>query len=221
MKGLSLIAITLMATSAHAAMTISSAVTRNVNCAGGVCTPTGGNANLNVGDLVSMLSSSDVTVKSSATAPDIAIHDPLTWASSHRLTLDAYEGIHVQAPVVVEGTAGVTLVTNDGGSDADYRFNATDAGAITFWDLHSSLVINGQSFTLVGDIATLASDAAGNPSGHYALANNYDASGDGTYSAAPIPSFSGSFEGLGNAIANLKITAVAENSKIGLFGDLA
>ena len=36
-----------LATSAHAAMTISSAKTKNVNCTSGVCTPTRGNANLN------------------------------------------------------------------------------------------------------------------------------------------------------------------------------
>ena len=65
-----------MATAAHAAMTISSAKTKNVSCASGVCTPTGGNANLNVSDLVALLASSDITVKSNAAAPDIGILDP-------------------------------------------------------------------------------------------------------------------------------------------------
>jgi len=221
MKRLSLIAVALMATSAHAAMTISSTKTRNVSCTGGVCTPTSGNANLNVGDLTSMLASSDVTVKSSITAPDIGILDPLTWASSHRLTLDAYESIHVRAAVAVEGTAGVTLVTNDGGSGGDTYFNTTSAGGITFWDSNSSLIINGQAFTLVGDIATLASDVSGNPGGNYALAKSYDASVDGTYSAAPVPNFSGRFEGLGNTIQNLKVVAAVADLKIGLFGELA
>ena len=156
-------ALPLAATALHAAVTISNAKTKNMSCMGGVCMPTGGNANLNAGDLTSMLASSDVTVKSNAVAPDIGILDALTWASSHHLTLDAYESIHVRAPVAVEGTAGVTIITNDGGTGGGYTFSTTTSGAITFWDLNSSLIINGQSFTLVGDIATLASDATGIP----------------------------------------------------------
>jgi len=215
----SVCAVPLAATALHAAVTISNAKTKNMSCTGGVCMPTGGNANLNASDLTSMLASSDVTVKSNASAPDIGILDPLTWASSHRLTLDAYESIHVRAPIAVEGTAGVTIITNDGGSGGDYNFNTTTPGTITFWDLNSSLIINGQSFTLVGDIATLASDATGNPSGNYALANSYDASGD-SYSAAPILTFSGRFDGLGNTIENLNVVAAVADTKIGLFGEL-
>jgi len=197
-----------LTTTAHAAMTISSAKTRNVSCASGVCAPTGGNANLNVGDLQTMLASSDVTVKSNKATPDIGILDPLTWVSTYRLTLDAYESIHVRAPVVVEGTAGVTLTINDGGYHGDYIFNAATSGAITFWDTASSLVINGQSFTLVKDIKTLAAAISANAAGNYALANSYDASPDGTYGETPIPwEFQGMFEGLGNTISNLTIVA--------------
>ncbi len=47
-----------LATTAHAAMTISSKKTKNVTCNGGVCTPSGNNPNLNVGDLATMLGSS-------------------------------------------------------------------------------------------------------------------------------------------------------------------
>src|SRR3569832_826760 len=164
-----------MATAAHAAMTISNAKTRNVSCTGGVCTPTGGNANLNTGELQTILASSDATVKSNAAAPDIGIVDPLTWASTHRLTLDAYESIHERAPVVVEGTSGLILVTNDGGTGGDYNFNTKTSGAITFWDTASSLVINGKSFTLVKDVKTLASAIAQHPSRSYALSGRYDA----------------------------------------------
>ena len=57
---------------------------------------------------------------------------------------------------------------------------------MTFWDLSSSLIVNGNSYTLVGDIETLASDIANNPAGFYALANDYDASVDGTYRSAPV-----------------------------------
>jgi len=207
-----------LVTTAHAAMTVSNAKTRNVNCTGGVCTPTGGNANLNVGELVSMLATTDMTIKSSAAAPDIAIVDPLTWASSHRLTLDAFESIHVRAPIVVEGTAGITLTTNDGGSGGDYNFNTATSGAITFWDTTSILIINGTSYTLEKDIKSLAVAIADNPSNNFALANNYDASVDGSYDRSPVGAqFGGTFEGLGNTIQNLTIAAGANVVSVGLF----
>jgi hypothetical protein len=115
---------------------------------------------------------------------------------------------------VVAGQGAVTIVTNDGGAGGDLIF--FDGGNIGFRDMASSLVINGNSYTLVGGIATLASDIAANPSGFYALADDYDASLDGTYASAPVASdFSGTFEGLGHTIANLKITTT--DSYIGLF----
>jgi len=195
----------LLAGGAHAAMTISNAKTKNVTCTSGVCTPTRGNANLNVGELQTMLASSDVTVKSNAAAPNIGILDPLTWASSHRLALDSHESINVRAPIVIEGTSGITLITNDGGTGGDYNFNTATSGSITFWDTASSLIINGKSFTLVKDISALASEIATDPSGDYALAALYDASVQ-TYKTSPIPTpFAGIFEGLGNPISNFTI----------------
>ena len=210
-----------LASGAQAAMTISNAKTKNVSCASGVCTPTAGNANLNTGELQAMLASADITVKSNAAAPDIGIADPLTWASSHRLTLDSYESIHVRVPVAVEGTSGLTIITNDGGSGGDYTFNTATSGAITFWDTASSLVINGKSYVLVSSIKTLASDIAANPSRNYALAKNYDASVDGVYTNAPVvTAFGGAFEGLGNTIQNLTITSDKPDRMIGLFSVL-
>jgi len=207
---------------AHAAMTISNAKTKNVNCTGGVCTPTGGNANLNVGELQAMLASSDATVKSTAAVTDIGVLNPLTWASSHHLTLDAYESIHVRAPIVVEGTARFTLKTNDGGRGGDYTFNTTTSGSITFWDVNSTLVIDGARFTLVKDLDTLASDIAANPSGHYALAASYDASSKHIYRSPPIETpFFGAFEGLGNSLLNLTVIVRhgENNTSAGLFLD--
>ncbi len=199
---------------AQAAMTISNAKTKNVNCSGGVCniyrrqrqsqcTPAS----------KTMLASSDVTVKSNAAAPGIGILDPLTWASTHRLTLDAYGSIHVRAPVVVEGTAGITLVTNDGGSGGDYNFNTATSGSITFWDMASSLVINGKPFKLENRLKVLGHDIAANPSGNFALAADYDAGTDHPYRAAPVQTvFQGTFEGLGHAIVNLTVEAITNGS---------
>ncbi|MBV9990254.1 MAG: hypothetical protein JOZ72_03095 [Alphaproteobacteria bacterium] len=76
---------------------------------------------------------------------------------------------------------------------------------MAFWDLNSSLIVNGVTYTLVGDVASLHAAAQSNAGGHYALANNYDAGPDGTYTVAPVGVLGGSFEGLGNTIDNLRI----------------
>jgi hypothetical protein len=207
-----------LATTAHAAMVISNTPTKNVDCTGGVCTPTKSAAVLSVSDLQAMLAGSDVTVKATATAQDINVLKPLAWTSTHRLTLDAYRSIHVRAPIAVEGTSGLTLATNDGGTDGSYDFATKPLASIAFWDLNSSLVINGQSYTLVGDIQTLASGIAANRSGNFALARDYDASVDGVYAHAPVTTeFSGTFEGLNNAVANLTISDTVKYDKAGLF----
>lgn len=180
--------------SAQAALVISSKPTHNVSCSAGVCTATAKSAVVNVGDLTSMLASEDVTLISSSHAKDIDSKVAFSWSSTHRLTLDSYQSIAVEKLVTVAGSGALTLTTNDGGTGGMLSFTAP--GRVAFWDLSSSLDINGASYTLVGDIATLASDIASNPSGRYALANNYDASADGTYVSSPIPTtFTGSFEG--------------------------
>ncbi|HEY3639203.1 MAG TPA: GLUG motif-containing protein, partial [Rhizomicrobium sp.] len=80
-------------------------------------------------------------------------------------------------------------------------------GHVTFKKLIGKLAINGTNYTLVNSIASLAAAIHGKPSGDYALASNYDAGKDGTYSNSPIQTtFTGAFEGLGSAISNLTIT---------------
>ena len=209
----------MFATTAHAAMTISSKKTKNVTCSGGVCTPAGNNPNLNVGDLAAMLASSDVTIKSNAAAPSIGVLDALTWGSKHRLTLDANTAINVRAPVAVEGKAAMALITNDGGMGGVLVFGS--GGYINFWDRHSTLLVNGRRFKLVVDIETLANRIALKPSGNFALAKSVDASVDGIYHASPVPTvFDGGFEGLGNTISHLKIQSTKTSANVGLFAQL-
>jgi hypothetical protein len=196
----------LAGTQASADVTISHYATKRMSCSAGVCTPTAATANLNVGDLQTMLAASSVTVKSSAAAPDIRVTDALTWASTSTLALDAYRSVAISKAVSITGTAGLTVTTNDGGTGGSLSFPTM--GRAIFWDLGSSLTINGAGYTLVGDIATLASDVAANRSGNYALAANYDASADGDYTNSPVKTpFSGSFEGLGNTISKLSVRA--------------
>ena len=195
----------LAATPARASVEISSAPTQNMSCSAGVCTPTAKSAVLNVNDLTAMLSSTDITVKSGNSAVTIGIVSPFAWASTHRLTLDANLNVNIKAQVMVEGTAGLTIVTNDGGSGGDLIFYP--GGKIDFWDMSSSLIVNGNSFTLVSNIASLAKHVANHRSGLYAFANDYDAAADGMYSDFPVATkFSGTFEGLGHAISNLNVS---------------
>jgi hypothetical protein len=136
-------------------------------------------------------------------AQDIVVVAPVSWTASTTLTLDAYRSLTVNKPVSVLGSGGLAVLTNHGGTDGSFSFGSK--GNVTFWSTADSLSINGSAYTLVSNIATLASDIAANPSGHYALSASYDASADGTYASAPIPTFNGTFEGLGNAILHLTI----------------
>jgi len=191
--------------SAFAAVSISSAVSKNISCSSGVCTPTAADAVLNATDLTNMLASSAVSVNTGgALASDIAVKAGFSWASANALTLDAYRSITVEKAVSDSGTASLTLLTDDGGSGGVLSFSTK--GSISFLGTENALSISGNAYTLVNSVASLASAIAANPSGFYALANNYDASVDGTYSTSPIPTtLTGTFEGLGNTVSNLTI----------------
>jgi hypothetical protein len=202
-----------------AALNISTDVTQNVACTGGVCTPTGRPATLNVTDLANMLAGGDIVVKAKSLVFDIYVAAPLTWASSHVLTLDTTFGIIFAQPVMVEGTAGLVLITDDGGFRCGCDFSFAGNGNIAFWDLASKLTINGKTYTLVNDLATLATDISIKPKGRYALANDYDAGPDGTYTDSPITTaLTGTFEGLGHTISNLTINASNVDNPIDTVG---
>jgi hypothetical protein len=204
--------------SAQAALTISTKSTISLSCSGGVCSCGGVvlSCRINVNDLEAMLTSEDVTLISGSHAKDIDSKVAFSWSSAHRLTLDSYRSITAIKPITIASSGALTLTTNDGGSGGALSFTAP--GRAVFWDLSSSLVINGVSYTLVGDIATLASSIAATPSGHFALANNYDATSDGIYAHSPILThFTGAFEGLGNRISKLAIVDTSGRTQVGLF----
>jgi hypothetical protein len=211
-----------LAAAAHADVVISAAATANMSCSGGVCAPTAKNAVLNVGDLENLLSSGNVEVTTTGSgiqAGDIQIDAPLTWSSTGALALDAYQSVLVERLLSVTGQGGLSITTNDGGSEGYFGF--LKKGHVTFSNLSGALTINGSAYALAGDIATLAADIAANSTNNYALARDYDAGKDGTYSTSPIPTeFAGSFEGLGNTISNLSINDSAYEG-VGLFARLS
>jgi len=197
--------------SAHADVMISSDVTKNMSCGGGVCTPTAKNAVLNVNDLTNMLSASALTVNTGgATSSDIYVKASFSWASANGLTLDAYRSIRIEKSVSDSGPASLTLLTDDGGSHGSLSFGSK--GSVSFLGTSNVLAINGQNYTLVNSIASLASAIAANPAGNYALSASYNARPDGTYSSNPVETtFAGVFEGLGNSIMNFSLSSESMN----------
>lgn len=199
---------------AHANVKISGEPTHNMSCSGGVCSPTGRNAVLNATDLANMLAAGDATVKSASEAPDIEIDAPLSWTSTHKLTLDAFHSIAFNKPVIVTGTGAVTISTDNGGNGGDFRFFGK--GHMEFWDAKSLLTINGQWYVLVDSVKELAKLVRQGNNGFYALRKSTNAKG---HAKSPIGSFSGIFEGLGNTISNISIIGNQE-AYVGIFSVL-
>jgi hypothetical protein len=199
---------------ALATLTISKKATKAVTCSAGVCTATAKVAVLNVTDLTNMLATSGVTIESGKKAQTIDIAAPLAWGSGSGLILNAYTSITLEQPLVVQGTAPLYIGLNDGGSGGTLSFSGK--GSITFWDLANHFEIMGQTYTLVRDIAGLAAAIKADPAGAYALASSYNAKPDGIYKTPPVTTvLSGTFEGLGNTISNLKITVTKPHSYTG------
>jgi hypothetical protein len=164
-----------------------------------------------------MLASSDVKIATGSGATEIHVIAPVTWASANRLTLDAKRSIAIRAAVVSQGTGGVTVTTNDGGAGGDLIF--VSGGAISFSTNSSSLIVNGNAYTLVSDLTALESAVAGNKFGHFALAKDYDAGPHGHYSTAAVTSeFDGTFEGLGHTVANLSVMGASTAAMFAVAG---
>ncbi|HEY8698570.1 MAG TPA: hypothetical protein VIM02_13235 [Rhizomicrobium sp.] len=211
---LSLLFFGIAAPAVQADVSISANSTHNMSCSSGVCMPTAHNAVLNADDVASMLSSGDLTVLTGSGANNIFVRAGFSWASASRLTLDAIQSVEIEKPVTVAGTGALTIATNDGGTGGDLLF--AGAGSVSFWDLTSNLVIDGNSYLLERRLKDLARAIRQNKSGYFALAGNYNAQRDGTYAVPPIPNFNGTLEGLGHAIANLSIDDTHNQPKVGL-----
>jgi hypothetical protein len=204
---------------AQSAVTIGAGATQDMACVAGICTATAANAVLNVNDLQTMLASSSVKVATGAAGNNIVVGTGLTWISTNTLTLDARRSVVVNKPISVAGSGSLAVLTNDGSSGGALSFG--QQGKITFWSVSDTLTINGVTYTLVNDLATLAADIAAQSNGNFALANDYDAGHDGTHKSTPIPTpFNGTFDGLGNAILNLTIRDNADVN-VGFFAQVA
>ena len=202
-----LAAVVALASPCQAAVTISTGTTQNMSCSGGVCQPTASSAVLNVGDLEGYLASGNVevtTTGSGVEAHNLAVKATVSWSNGSVLSLDAHNALAVDSAVSITGLGG--LVLTNSGNPRQLLFGR--GGNVRFANVSGSLVINGTSYMLANSVKSLASAISANPSGAFALTNDYDAGGDGTYSGSPIlpnGTFEGSFEGLGHRISNLSI----------------
>jgi hypothetical protein len=201
---------------AHAAVVISSKPTANMNCSGGVCTPTSKNAVLNKDDLANMLASGDVTVKSDAIAQDIEIDAKLSWTNSSRLALDSYRSITFAKPIVVGTNGALTITTNDGSADGDFQF--LKKGHVEFRSVNSNLVINGHIYTLGQNIRQISRTLSGGAQ-YVAVSRDID-SADQQFKRAPIYELNATLEGLGNTISNLKVRNRITSENVGLISDI-
>jgi len=201
----------------QASVDIAAAPTKHVTCSAGLCTATAKHAILNIADLETLLTTSDVTVKTGSGAATIEITTPLAWASTRRLTLDADLNVSIKAQVSIQGTGGLTVITLHDGVGGEFLF--FPGGKIDFWDTSSSFAVNGNSYTLLNDVGSLAAAVAVSQYGFFALAKDYDAGPDGTYSDSGVPTdLEGTFEGLGHSISNFSVSGTAR--EIGLFSQV-
>ena len=154
---------------------------------------------------------------------DIIINDAVTWSSGNTLTLDAHKNIIINESI--DASAG------DGGKLELKTSNTSDLGRITInapvqLQAGANLTINGTDFTVITDLGEISL------SGDFALGTSVDygdtdwtpvgrSSTRGASGTPPTVSgdpFNGSFEGLGNTISNLNVTAADSDRNLGFFG---
>ncbi|WP_345191287.1 beta strand repeat-containing protein, partial [Gluconacetobacter tumulicola] len=177
-------------------------------------------------------SGTDVTEQTSATTAsningggtstsgngDIFVNAPLNWNSTASLTLSAWRNVAINAAITVAGNGTLNILTNTQGATVNPGGLTFSGGNVAFTGTTGgALNINSQPYTLLRNASDLTSVQSG---GYYALAGNLDATSLGTLASAPVSSWSGTFEGLGNTISNLTIHD-STGSYVGLFGTIS
>jgi hypothetical protein len=150
---------------ALADVTISTSATENMSCSNGICQPTVTSAVLNVRDLENLLASGNVEVTTTGSggiqARNIDIASAVSWSSANTLSLDANESLTFTASIDVAGAGGMSLTTNDGGSNGLLLF--LNKGSIDFSSRKDAIAVNGTNYKLETSIRGLAYDIVGNP----------------------------------------------------------
>ncbi|WNF46925.1 filamentous hemagglutinin N-terminal domain-containing protein [Pseudomonas sp. SG20056] len=169
--------------------------------------------------LQSALTNNNVEIQTSsagAEAGDIHVNADLNW-QANTLTLTAHGDLLLNSTLRASGNAGLALNHGWDGAQLNpsYANNGSRLvvhGRVDLADSSvNSLSINDQSYSILRSQADMAA-ISGNLGGKYVLGGNLNFSGNWT----PISAFSGTLDGLGNAISGLSVNHSASGA--GLFG---
>ncbi len=163
----------------------------------------------------------NVTQQTSASgsggAGDINLDAALAWSTSATLTLSAYNNINIASTITISGAGKLVLTTDNASANpnAALNFEMGQGNALFTGGAGSGagLTINGADYTLLYDMTGV--ESMNNASVHFALA--VPIANAGSFGSVPVPSFAGTFNGLGNTIANLTIND-STDANVGLFG---
>jgi filamentous hemagglutinin family protein len=172
-------------------ITISSAATSGATSTGNVFAPDSGvnAANINVGDLVTALGGSNITVTTQNTGAsgtgsgDITVQDAVSWTAATTLTLDADRDVNVNLGADITGTDG-SLVTT---AKRDINVNAaitTTTGNLSFTavnnvNMNAATTITTGNFTAVAGHDVTLNAAVSVTTGDVILHADNDGTGPG------------------------------------------
>lgn len=157
------------------------------------------------------------TVAAGSEQGNIHVDADVQWAEN-KLTLTAHGDILINSTLTAAGSAELALNHGWNGNAASPTYGNNNSHLIVHGRVDLSetsannLAINGQNHTILrsqSEVAGISSDL----NGRYVLGGNLDLSGNW----APIGTFTGSFDGLGNQIHGLVVNHNASGA--GLFGN--
>jgi filamentous hemagglutinin family protein len=175
------------------------------------------------------LANTDIALQSSSGGTggpgNVNVNDQVTWSANTTLTLTASNNVNVNANVTATGaTAGLVINPNTANglepASGTGVFSLNNGSSITLSGVHPALSIAGQTYTVIHSLgmqgSTTGTDLQGmnrDPSGHYALGADIDASSTASWNSGagftPIGSygspFTGTLDGLGHSIGHLTI----------------
>jgi hypothetical protein len=165
--------------------------------------------NVNASDLQAALLLGDVTLA----ADNVTVSTAVTWTTSKTLTLGSSTAgtVSINGAISTSGISGAVKIT-----PATYSLSVKAGGSISFTGSSPNLSIGGTSYNLIKTEAELAAMAT---TGTYALAKPLNLTTAYTTAVANI-NFTGTFDGLGNTVNRMNISASAAGA-YGLFANVS
>jgi hypothetical protein len=165
----------------------------------------------------------DPLVAQAGTGADLQVVGNMSWSHANSLTLKAGNNIYVNANLAAFNNAAALNILY-GGTDGttaptvgtNYYVNLANRNTIQLTGSAPTLKLGNASYTVVNDVTVLQGMIASN---NYALGHGLSLAGT-TYSTAfYTPTFTGKFDGLGNALDGLTISNTA-GGNLGLFAQV-